>query len=43
MGQIASTMLENGGQVTGVIPRELAKKEVANKNLTELHITGDNA
>ena len=39
MGQIASTMLENGGQVIGVIPRELVKKEVAHKYLTELHIT----
>jgi uncharacterized protein (TIGR00730 family) len=39
MGHIASTMLENGGQVIGVIPRELVKREVAHKNLTELHIT----
>jgi uncharacterized protein (TIGR00730 family) len=39
MGQIASTMLENGGQVIGVIPRELVTKEVAHKYLTELHIT----
>jgi uncharacterized protein (TIGR00730 family) len=39
MGQIASTMLENGGQVIGVIPRELVKSKIAHKNLTKLHIT----
>jgi uncharacterized protein (TIGR00730 family) len=39
MGQIASTMLENGGQVIGVIPREFVKSEIAHKNLTELYIT----
>jgi uncharacterized protein (TIGR00730 family) len=39
MGQIASTMLENGGQVIGVIPREFVKSEIAHNNLTELHVT----
>lgn len=38
MGKIADTVMENGGEVTGIIPRDLAEKEVAHENLTELHI-----
>lgn len=39
MGLIANTMLEMGGQVVGVIPDALVRKEVAHANLTELHVT----
>ncbi len=39
MGLIADTVLEFGGRAVGVIPRALARKEVAHKSLTELHIT----
>lgn len=38
MGVIADTVLENGGKVIGVIPKILAKKEVAHHGLTELEI-----
>ncbi len=38
MGKLADTVLENGGQVIGVIPQSLADKEVAHQDLTELHI-----
>ncbi|TDB68872.1 LOG family protein [Arundinibacter roseus] len=37
MGTVADGVLENGGQVTGIIPNFLAKLEVAHKTLTELH------
>lgn len=36
MGLIADTIMEEGGQVTGVIPRFLADKEIAHKGITEL-------
>ena len=39
MGRIATTMLEHGGQVIGVMPQGLVDKEVAHRGLTELHIT----
>lgn len=38
MGKIADTMLENGAEVSGVIPQFLAEKEVAHQGLTELKI-----
>ena len=38
MGEIAGTMIQNGGQVTGVIPRALADKEVAYTDLPDLRI-----
>lgn len=38
MGLIADTVLENGGEVIGVIPEFLLDKEVAHPNLTELVI-----
>ena len=38
MGVIADTVMSSGGQVTGIIPEFLAKKEVAHNELTELHI-----
>ncbi|MHB8950545.1 MAG: LOG family protein [Rhodoferax sp.] len=39
MGLIADTVLQLGGRAVGVIPQALARKEVAHKGLTELHIT----
>lgn len=38
MGVIADCVLEGGGDVTGVIPEALAKKEVVHENLTQLHV-----
>ena len=38
MGAMANAMLENGGEVIGVIPESLAVKEVAHDNLNELHV-----
>lgn len=38
MGEIADTVLEGGGSVTGVIPHALHGKEVAHPGLTELHV-----
>jgi len=37
MGVIANRMLSCGSEVIGVIPRMLVDKEVAHRNLTELH------
>ncbi|MBV8770862.1 MAG: TIGR00730 family Rossman fold protein [Deltaproteobacteria bacterium] len=37
MGIIANKMLSCGGEVVGVIPNMLADREVAHRNLTELH------
>jgi uncharacterized protein (TIGR00730 family) len=37
MGILADEVLARGGKVIGVIPRFLAKKEVAHDGLTELH------
>ena len=39
MGMVADEVLKLGGQAIGVIPKALANKEVAHKNLTELHVT----
>jgi uncharacterized protein (TIGR00730 family) len=36
MGAVANAVLENGGEVIGVIPQSLATREVAHNNLTEL-------
>ena len=38
MGKIAQTVLKNGGEVTGVIPKALAEREVAYTNLTDLRV-----
>lgn len=38
MGQIASTVLEAGGEVIGVIPEGLVKKEVAYTELQDLRV-----
>ncbi len=40
MGVVANAVLEAGGQVTGVIPKQLADWEVAHRGLTELEIVG---
>lgn len=38
MGVLADTVLEEGGNVIGIIPQDLVKKEVAHDSLTELHV-----
>ena len=38
MGTVANAVLDAGGQVTGVIPKQLADWEVAHRGLTELEI-----
>lgn len=38
MGHLASTVLENGGEVIGVIPRALAEREIAYTGISELHV-----
>lgn len=38
MGRVARSVLENGGQVIGVMPKALAEKEVALKELKDLRI-----
>ena len=40
MGTIADAVLERGGEVIGVIPEDLVKKEVAHKGLTDLRVVG---
>lgn len=41
MGAIANAVLENGGDVVGVIPKSLVEFEVAHHNVTKLHIVED--
>ncbi|NIV03765.1 MAG: TIGR00730 family Rossman fold protein, partial [Calditrichae bacterium] len=38
MGVMADTVLQNGGRVTGIIPEDLVKREVAHNGLTELKV-----
>lgn len=38
MGTLADAVLEKGGEVIGVIPQALAKKEVAHQGLTKMHV-----
>jgi len=40
MGTVADAVLAAGGQVTGVIPRQLVDMEVAHLGLTELEVVG---
>ena len=40
MGTVANAVLAAGGQVTGVIPQQLADWEVAHRGLSELEIVG---
>jgi uncharacterized protein (TIGR00730 family) len=37
MGAVADTVLSEGGQAIGVIPRLLEEREISHKGLTELH------
>jgi uncharacterized protein (TIGR00730 family) len=39
MGVVADEVLRLGGQAVGVIPESLARREVAHRSLTELHVT----
>ena len=38
MGVLANAVLETGGQVIGVIPKDLVRKEIAHTGLTRLHV-----
>ncbi|EPX55167.1 Lysine decarboxylase family [Cystobacter fuscus DSM 2262] len=38
MGAVADAVLAEGGQVVGVLPHLLQSREIAHKNLTELHL-----
>jgi uncharacterized protein (TIGR00730 family) len=40
MGVLADAVLAGGGEVIGVLPRGLARKEYAHTGLTELHLVG---
>ncbi len=40
MGVLANSVLEEGGNVIGIIPQDLVNKEVAHDSLTELHVVG---
>lgn len=40
MGRIARAVFEQGGEVIGVIPEALAKKEVAYRELSDLRVVG---
>jgi uncharacterized protein (TIGR00730 family) len=40
MGTIADAVLERGGEVVGVIPEDLVKKELAHAGLSDLRIVG---
>ena len=40
MGRLADAALAAGGEAIGVIPRDLAEKEIAHRSLTKLHIVG---
>lgn len=41
MGRLADSVMKNGGEVTGIIPRGLFKKEVAHQGITELVTVAD--
>lgn len=41
MGSLANELMSLGGEVVGVIPQRLMKKEVAHPGLTELHVVTD--
>ncbi len=40
MGTLADTVLDNGGEVIGIMPQALFEKEVSHSNLTEFKIVG---
>ncbi len=41
MGSLANELINRGGKVTGVIPRQLMKKEIAHGGLSQLHVVKD--
>jgi uncharacterized protein (TIGR00730 family) len=41
MGALATDLINKGGNVYGVIPQRLMKKEIAHGGLTELHVVKD--
>jgi len=41
MGRLANSVMKNGGEVTGVIPKGLFRKEVAHQEITELITVAD--
>ncbi len=41
MGALATELMSRGGKVTGIIPQQLMKKEVAHAGLTNLHVVKD--
>jgi uncharacterized protein (TIGR00730 family) len=41
MGMLATELINRGGEVTGVIPQQLMKKEIAHGGLTSLHVVKD--
>ncbi len=41
MGSLATELMVKGGTVTGVIPQQLMKKEIAHAGLTKLHVVKD--
>jgi uncharacterized protein (TIGR00730 family) len=41
MGALATELMVQGGKVTGVIPQQLMKKEIAHAGLTKLHVVKD--
>lgn len=40
MGVLANAVLEEGGNVTGIIPEDLLRREVAHNRLTDLRVVG---
>ena len=40
MGVLADTILEEGGEAIGVIPRDLMDREIGHAGLTDLHVVG---
>jgi len=40
MGLLADTALASGGEVIGVIPRDLVEREIAHQGLTDLRVVG---
>ncbi len=41
MGQLADSVLSNGGEAIGIIPESLMKKEIAHAGLTHLHVVSN--
>lgn len=41
MGDLANGLMSLGGKVTGVIPRQLMKKEIAHAGLSDLHVVAN--